>query len=239
MLVRMDSRHLYNERTSEINLYFEFLFDVLDKRPKLKFSDEERAFDRDLIHILKANAYLVVYNLIESTVCNAIEDIHNTLKAETGLCADKLNIELAKRAFKKVNDKTISQANLSNTSVGVFIVKEWLNDHDQVIRSNKNPLFSGNVDARKIREVAELYGFSYQTDQAVTRNGSSLNSIKNTRNNLAHGTDSFKDRGQQTSVDELKAMKDEVIAYLDQMLTNIESYLNTQSYFRVEYRAGA
>lgn len=57
MLVRMDSRHLYNERTSEINLYFEFLFDVLDKRPKLKFSDEERAFDRDLIHILKANAY--------------------------------------------------------------------------------------------------------------------------------------------------------------------------------------
>lgn len=55
---------------------------------------------------------------------------------------------------------------------------------------------------------------------------------------MAHGTDSFKDRGQQTSVDELKAMKDEVIAYLDQMLTNIESYLNTQSYFRVEYRAG-
>jgi len=239
MTATMDSRYLYNERINEINLYFDFLFDILDRRPKLKFSDEEKGFDRDLIHILKANAYLVVYNLIESTVCNAIEDIHTTLKAETELCADKLNIELAKRAFKKVNEQTISQANLSNTSVGIFIVKEWLNDHDKVIKSNKNPLFSGNVDARKIREVAELYGFSHQTDKEVTRDGRSLVKIKNTRNNLAHGTDSFKDRGQQTSVDELKTMKDEVIAYLGQVLTNIESYLNTQLYFREEYRAEA
>jgi len=235
----MDSRHLYNERTNEINLYFEFLFDILDRRPKLKFSDEEKDFDRDLIHMLKANAYLIVYNLIESTVCNAIEDIHTVLKSEVELCADKLNIKLAKKAFKKVNEQTISQANLSNTSVGAFIVKEWLVNHDNIIRSNKNPLFSGNVDAKKIREVANLYGFSHQTDQVVTRNGRSLVLIKNTRNNLAHGTDSFKDKGQETSIDELRAMKDEVIAYLDQMLTNIEYYLNTQSYFREEFRAGA
>lgn len=234
----MDSRHLYSERASEINIYFDFLFDVLDLRPKLKFDNEEKAFDRDLIHILKANAYLIIYNLIESTVCNAIEDIHTKIKTETALCADKLNIELAKRAFKKVNEQTISQANLSNTTVGNFIAKEWLNEHDKVILSNKNPLFSGNVDARKIREVAELYGFSSDTNQELTRNGRALALIKTNRNNLAHGTDSFKHRGQETSVDELRTIKDEVIAYLDQMLTNIENYINSQLYFREEFREG-
>jgi len=235
----MDSRHLYDERASEINIYFDFLFDLLDLRPKLKFVDQEKAFDRDLIHILKANAYLIIYNLIESTVCNAIEDIHTKIKTETALCADKLNIELAKRAFKKVNEQTISQANLSNKTVGAFIVEEWLNDHDKVILSNKNPLFSGNVDAKKLREIAALYGFSSETNRTVTRNGQALAKIKQTRNNLAHGSDSFKNRGQETSVDELRTIKNEVIAYLDQMLTNIENYINSQLYYREEFREGA
>ncbi|MCH2055438.1 MAG: MAE_28990/MAE_18760 family HEPN-like nuclease [Thalassotalea sp.] len=236
---RIDSWYLYQERVEDINTYFEFLFSVLDNRPVLKYNDREESFDRNLLHILKANGFVIVYNLIESTVCNAIEDIHKELKRSDALCADKLNVELAKRAFKRVNDQTISQANLEGTSVGALIVQEWLKEHDKSVSDNKNPLFSGNVDARKIREVAEIYGFSTETNQEETRNGASLVKIKTTRNELAHGADSFKDKGQQTSPDELKRMKEEVICYLRDMLINIEKYLTDKEYLREAFRRGA
>lgn len=100
----MDSCYLYNECINEINLYFEFLFDVLDKWLKFKFFDEEKEFDRDLIYILKVNVYFVVYNFIEFIVCNVIEDIYINLKVEIEFCVDKLNIEFVKRVFKKVSE---------------------------------------------------------------------------------------------------------------------------------------
>lgn len=51
--------------------------------------------------------------------------------------------------------------NFSNILVGIFIVKEWLNDYDKIISFNRNLLFFGNVDVKKIREVVDLYGFFY------------------------------------------------------------------------------
>jgi hypothetical protein len=236
---RIDSWYSYQDRVEDINTYFEFLFSVLDDRPTLKFSDREENFDRDLLHILKANGFVIVYNLIESTICNAIEDIHKELKLNDALCADQLNVRLAKRAFKRVNDNTISQADLDGTTIGSLIVQEWLLEHDQKVSDNKNPLFSGNVDARKIREVADMYGFSTETNVEETNDGASLLKIKMTRNELAHGEGSFKDKGRETSPDELRKIKDEVVCYLRDMLINIETYLHEQTYLREAFRQGA
>lgn len=236
---RIDSWYLYEERVEDINTYFEFLFSVLDNRPTLKFENHEEPFNRDLIHILKANGFVIVYNLIESTVCNAIEDIHKALKQNDTLCADKLNIKLAKRAFKRVNDNIISKANLDGITIGALVVQEWLKEHDQKVTDNKNPLFSGNVDAKKIRDVAEMYGFSSETNANETNNGKSLVKIKKTRNELAHGENSFKDKGIATSPDELKKIKEEVVCYLRDMLINIEAYLSEEAYLREAYRRGA
>jgi len=47
--------------------------------------------------------------------------------------------------------------------------------------------FSGNVDARLLKSIAELYGFSILADKARTRDGVDLLTIKTTRNDLAHG----------------------------------------------------
>ncbi|NEO33881.1 MAG: hypothetical protein F6K36_26395 [Symploca sp. SIO3C6] len=95
---------------------------------------------------------------------------------------------------------------------------------------DKEKLFSGNLDAKKIKKTAEIYGFSYKTDYRQTGDGSHLFTIKTHRNNLAHGLISFKEVGKDVSADELLAIKKKVVCYLRQILQNIETYLANKEY---------
>jgi hypothetical protein len=89
------------------------------------------------------------------------------------------------------------------------------------------------VDARLIKEIADKYGFSYQTDFAKTKNGPNLVVIKSNRNDLAHGIKSFEEVGGYQTLEELLEMKEEVVEYLRQILKNIKTYLDNQEYLDV------
>ena len=231
----MTSKILFQERMQDINEYFSFIQLLINKKPSLVYKENtsdapiQQPIDIDMTHILKANAFIILYNLIEATISNAIEDIHNVLMSNESLCADTVNENLTRVAFHSLQSPN-GKIDFSQGNIAKVIFKEWLNAHKKLIQSNKNPLFSGNVDARKIREVAEKYGFSADTD--ITRNGCNLLPIKKARNDLAHGSESFRNKGRDTSIDTLTEMKDEVFHYLNCILENIQTYLDTQAYLR-------
>jgi len=50
------------------------------------------------------------------------------------------------------------------------------------------------------------------------------------RNDLAHGNKSFPEVGGETSIDDILKIKEEVIEYLQQILQNIQDYLENQEY---------
>lgn len=81
-----------------------------------------------------------------------------------------------------------------------------------------------------IREKAEEYGFSCKTDYSKTGDGSDLRTIKDNRNDLAHGVKSFAEVGKNKSADELLKIKNKVIKYLRQILLNSENYLANKEY---------
>jgi DNA-binding phage protein len=54
--------------------------------------------------------------------------------------------------------------------------------------------------------------------------------IKNKRNDLAHGNKSFAEIGKDITVEELLKIKEEVTAYLEQILNNINQYITGQDY---------
>lgn len=236
-MAQMTSRLLFDERMEDINDYLSFVKLLISERPNLVYKDVSNAdvskeIDLDITHILKANAYIILYNLIEATISNAIEDIHTVFSNEENLCVDTVILNLTRIAFKGIDTKTMSEIDFSNDNVSKTIFKTWLSAHKKLVDANKNPLFSGNVDARKIREVADKYGFSYNTDEEKTRNGATLVSIKTARNSLAHGSESFRSKGQNASIDEIIIMKDEVFHYLNCILQNIENYLDNRVYIR-------
>lgn len=236
----INSRILFNERTEDINEYFEFIDMLINKKPTLVYQEQEQNINitrttkvtKDLTHVLKSNAFLILYNLIEATISNAIEDIHDEILRDTNLGADLLCVNLTKIALRKIEISNLSNFDCEKTNASQIILKSWLKKHKELVENHKNPLFSGNVDARKIREIAEDYGFSSETEQSKTFNGACLVAIKKSRNSLAHGSDSFKQKGRDTSIDDLIAFKEQTICYLDNILTNIETYLQSKQYLR-------
>ena len=89
------------------------------------------------------------------------------------------------------------------------------------------------MDARLIKEIAEKYGFSYQTDFAKTKNGQNLVVIKSNRNDLAQGIKSFEEAGGDQAIEELLEIKEEVVEYLRQILENIRNYLDNEEYLEL------
>jgi len=237
----IESRTLFVERSEEIDLYFAFLEDIVDRKAEFLFplrhdaapdaTRTTKSISLDLSHTLKANGYLLLYNLVEATIVNAIEDIHRKIDSDTSIDADKLVQSLTERALKRFR---ISNQGTFDTAgpVSLLLLRHWLDDHKAKVANNHHPDFTANIDARKIREVGEVYGFAITTDAAITKNGAQLLTVKTKRNELAHGHIPFRDCGRDISLTSLSEIRREVIAYLDDVLMSVEGYILGRKYRR-------
>nr|ELR5046350.1 hypothetical protein [Providencia rettgeri] len=95
---------------------------------------------------------------------------------------------------------------------------------------NRKKLFSGNIDSKEINEKSKIYGFSTSTEYEHTKHGKQLSTVKQHRNDLAHGNFSFSEIGKNVSYQELENTSLEVIAYLDAIAKNIENYIQNDGY---------
>jgi hypothetical protein len=176
---------------------------------------------------LRAGTFLVLYNLVEATARGAVEAIHDKITTSE-VPFTRLTISLRKeviRLFKKGADPATDHTMDDFPSAFVAIAL------DQGIK------LSGTVDARIIRELAECYGFSDQTDKALTRDGSDLITIKRNRNDLAHGRKTFEEIGRDyTSVD-LLLLSRRAMRYMDGILNNVAFYLDNENYLDAELAA--
>jgi len=201
---------IYLERANEIEIYYNFIENFI-----------ETSTNDDLNKILKSNMILMLYNLVESTMSNAIEEIHNNIHSN-GVSFDLLKIELREVLVSYLK---------SNSNAKDFVTKISSIANDIVkISFSKQKVFSGNVDSRKIQEISKQYGFDSKTDHTETKNGNCLLTIKSKRNDLAHGTYSFTEIGKEYTTEDLEKMKKEAINYLKEILNNIDKYLKNQDY---------
>ena len=76
-------REVFNDRKNEIDLYYQ-LIDFLDNIEK---EDGEKSindilFNKDIEKIVRANALLMLYNLVESTLVNGIEEVYSVFRQD-------------------------------------------------------------------------------------------------------------------------------------------------------------
>jgi MAE_28990/MAE_18760-like HEPN len=215
----------FNERSKEVSQYFIFLKNLEQESIKLRMegrggNPKIKEIAPDLLRTLKASGFLLLYNLVEATMRNAIEAIFDELKNE-GISYDLIRPELKKIVLKNLKKRKLNDIHLSIVAISIDIITVGFDNQD---------LFSGNIDARKIKDTAIEYGFSYLTDARKTGNGFDLLSVKTNRNDLAHGFKSFTEVGRDKTADELLVIKSRVIRYLRQILQNIEIYLKNKEY---------
>jgi hypothetical protein len=218
----------FNTRAQEVDDYFIFLDSLIKQTTKLAVADSAgqyqiQSLNPELAKTLKANGFLLLYNLVESTMRNAIEAIFDELKNQA-ISFDQLKPEIKMIVLQNLKNRSPEKIYLQINQISTDIITATF---------EREKLFSGNVDARLIKEIAEKYGFSYQTDFAKTKNGQNLVVIKSNRNDLAHGIKSFEEVGRDKTIEELLEIKEEVIEYLRQILENIKTYLDNQEYLDV------
>ncbi|MDZ8088781.1 MAG: MAE_28990/MAE_18760 family HEPN-like nuclease [Nostoc sp. DedQUE12b] len=215
----------FNERTKEVSKYFIFLKSLEQGSTKLSMEgingkNKIRRVDSDLEKTLKASSFLLLYNLVESTMRNAIETIFEEIRGK-GISFDQVRPEIKKIVLRNLKKRNSDKIILSITAISLDIITAGFDKED---------LFSGNIDGRLIREMATDYGFSHITDYVKTGNGSDLLTVKSNRNDLAHGIKSFAEVGRDKSADELLKIKKQVVMYLRAILLNIETYLVNKEY---------
>lgn len=226
-----DNKILINEDEEII------LESILDQKKSFKIESE-------LIKILKSNTILLFYNLIEGTVSavlneyfgiinkeslkysrykNEVRKIWIKYKHRSFNTTEKREIDYIINSIEKVFDETVTiePKKVKDSELGY---KE-VHNYDAYIAETQSNDISGNLDARKIREVFSLYGLpelNFRCDAMLK--------IKAKRNSLAHGNETFSKVGSQFTIQELYNMKSEIKIFLDLLLTETQEHIKSKKY---------
>lgn len=182
--------------------------------------DPEDTFliEPSLKNTLKGEIFLLLYNLIESTMRGSISHIHDKLderEVSFNDLREKFRKEILKRVKHEIKLDDLYAATSDNIS-------------QQLLRATfkEDRIFSGNVDHKKVCDQARIYGFKH----AIRVNSDQILTVKNQRNNLAHGHQSFADVGKLYPLEDFEKFAEDVKKYLESMTDHISDYINQQAY---------
>lgn len=205
----------FDDRKRQVRHYLGI---VISAERRASLGKTTRAQERRLL-TLRAGTFLVLYNLVEATTRGAVQAIHDQITTEQvpfGILTIGLRTEVV-RWFKQGANPAVNHTmdNLPSRFVAIAL--------DQEIR------FSGNVDARYIRKLGSCYGFSCETG-GKGRGGTDLVIIKDKRNNLAHGLQTFEEVGRDYTARDLRELARRSLSFMDEILKNISAYLEERRY---------
>ena len=207
-------REFFEERKGEVEQFFSFLEKI----------EQEPSYSSDMA-ILKSQATLMLYNLIEGSVNRGIEYIFDTV-ADGNLKHNQLSSNIRVIWFRYFN---LHSDNNGQTKESLIEVDKFINNMveiniEQFRKFNKSYFSSGTLDSDAIKKV--LKKFSIKCDFSEYQ----LQVIKNNRNFLAHGEKSFSEVSQSEALSDIKSKKDKIILYLNQYIIVIEKYVDDEKY---------
>lgn len=242
-MIKIQNRYLkvaYEEfeiRLHEVESYIDFVekISTIDDpcltSSKSDFSEASYEINRELTKTLRASSYLMLYNLLESTMSNAIDSIYETIKSEQ---CDIMNLskKLHKIILKNLQ-KGLTREKITELSNNHLDHRERLFD----LGYNKKKLFSGNIDCKIISEYCQKYDFELcpipqEDKKSACWDKNAILKIKTERNNLAHGSVSFETCGGQMAVESLRSNLNNVRAVLLGVFNGLDIYMNEKKYLK-------
>lgn len=220
---------IYKDRVNEIELYFKALQDLYRTQ---SCKDKYVFYHDDFLKILKANALIMIYNLVESSITDGILEIYDELKSSGYSYKDvRKEIQDIWFAFKfnQVYDKTAHYNSYKDKAIEII---NAILRNEPLEMDRKATDISGNLDANKIRKICKEHGITYKLDSSC-KGGQVLEDVKNKRNELAHGTTSFAECGRYYAIDDLEKIKDETKIFLNGILLGMKKYYNEKTFLKV------
>lgn len=223
----------FEKRVLEIEQYFEYIA-ILDNGKcsingkTIDGANFEKEINDDLVKILRANGFILLYNLVEATITKSIEALFATIY-EREVTFKNLSDNLKKLWIIQKSLPLNKGIDAIGSNKIIEIITKVVNE---IIENEISQLeidcvkISGNVDAKKIRDIADKIGF----ERPSQHQGEDLVIIKDKRNKLAHGEFSFCEIGKDYSVRDMCKFKNSAINHLEEYIYKIEEYIQLNSY---------
>lgn len=167
---------------------------------------------------LKAQFLVVLYNIVESTVCDCLNSFYDSI-ADDNLTFSDLSDEM-RDVWKKYLKRTSNPDFKKNDTelMGMTIRFERLAVN-----------ISGSLDIRKIIDVFSEHGCRLDETNREKYSNSFL-VVKNKRNNLAHGNVSFSECGSSYLVSDLEKFKSDILDGMQEVVTQAKEYISNKEY---------
>ncbi len=171
---------------------------------------------------IKAAVVLMLYNEVEAIITDVLNIIHEQVLedkykySELSLCIRKIIILYIDGIHEKSNKDTF----VDNFAELIEMLAERNNVNLSYKDFNKwYQLFSGNLDSKEINKILKKYGIKEVEGQTE------LQTIKNMRNKLAHGEESFEEVGRQVTYQQLDVMRSRTYSFLKNVILNVDDYI--------------
>ncbi|WP_347460652.1 MAE_28990/MAE_18760 family HEPN-like nuclease [Acinetobacter sp. ANC 7454] len=228
----LDAYLEFEDKCLEIERYLDFL-DKLDNGSDNHLLSknshniwEVSEISREVQKTIRASTYLLIYNLLESSMCNALDSIHSTLETENidiQSVSTKLKRIIYNNLKKGLGEKSIDELIKSNIDLRPIIMKHGY---------NKKDLLSGNFDVDVLKKIEKKYGF-----QSYPLNGrqglfspQTIHEIKVKRNELAHGALSFEQCGQSIPISSMTQKYNEAKNMMLAVFNGLNNFLDQKAY---------
>lgn len=220
----------FNERVAEIDAYIKLLEQISEPTAKIK-ADGKRpvVIGQVALKTMKASCFLMLYNLVEFSIKDSMTKLYERVNSENKAIIDF--DEFVKELWVQQKFKDLDPFSSNQTSYRNLIkdmVDDVISNSPILLNSNRMPI-SGNLDARKIRQLFIQHKIPINVHYRAF-GGGELKTIKDNRNSLSHGSESFSDCGQQYTVQSIKNIKTQAVVYLRSSLRNVKKYIDEAKY---------
>ena len=184
--------------------------------------------NRECQKILRANFYLILYNLVESTLNSVISVVKDTINDER-VSLDKLITSLIFLHIGGLYKDVTSPNRILEISKDLY--KKTANN-ENVFLEELGFNTSGNVDFKFFQKIVSAIKCRGKLNIDENRVKKAMERTKNHRNKLAHGNWSFSNAGSMLTLSQIKEDYDCVVDFLDQSLHNLETFLDNKMYLK-------
>jgi hypothetical protein len=178
--------------------------------------EQQAGFPVTLINTMKSSTLLMIYNSVESTMTGLLQDVFDHLQKNAidfNALNDTMKALVLTYTKRRNSEKLVEKMRASALTLVVACFE-------------KNDVFSGNLDCKRIREALKELGVSSKYAYREI----ALLKVKEERNDLAHGNKSFSDCGKAYTASQLQDIHKRSGKILNQVIRDFEQYLNKKAY---------
>lgn len=217
-----------NARAAEIDLFIQFLRRI--QKPSSLKSIGFAANVSELVPILKACLFVLLYNMIENVVRAGFAAVYEDIEKKN-ISFDSTTEELQKIWLKQQLDRRapLTSANRDTYLNAMSEIVRRISEGKVLDLGARELPISGNLNAQQIKELCRKHGVELKVP-AWARGGADLDTIKVQRNGLAHGDISFVECGRDFAVDDLERMYKRTRLFLRGAVRSLKRYADGQKY---------